>query len=86
MFDDRKQRKAPPPRMRSIYDAPPVPAADMAWEFTDYEDVPLERLRPYLDPKAVKAAIDAAVALGVREMSGVRIWRKRQEEPEEEVA
>lgn len=75
----RRELQTRPRRMRPIYDAPPVPARDMRWAFVDYENIPLERLRPYLDPKAVVAAIDAAVALGVREMGGVRIWQEEKE-------
>jgi hypothetical protein len=60
--------------MRSPMEAPAVPVKeDYVWSITDYEAIPLDRLKPYLDPKAVAAAIETAITMGMLELSGVRI-------------
>lgn len=46
------------------------------FEIVNWEDVPLERLRPYFEPSAVDAAIRMALRLGVAELPGVRIYAK----------
>lgn len=43
------------------------------WRIIDYEALPLERLKPYLDPRAIEAAIAIAISMGLRELGGVQI-------------
>ena len=43
------------------------------WRIIDYEALPIERLKPYLDPRAIEAAIAVAIAMGLRELGGVQI-------------
>lgn len=62
--------------MRSALDAPPVPQRDLKFQVLSYEDIPLERLRPHLDPHAVEAAIARALVCGVRQLGGCLIWEE----------
>jgi hypothetical protein len=43
------------------------------WRITDYEALPIERLKPYLDPRAIEAAIALAISMGLRDLGGVQI-------------
>jgi hypothetical protein len=43
------------------------------WRITDYEALPIERLKPYLDPRAIEAAIAVAISMGLRDLGGVQI-------------
>jgi hypothetical protein len=43
------------------------------WRITDYEALPIERLKPYLDPRAIEAAIAIAISMGLRDLGGVQI-------------
>jgi hypothetical protein len=43
------------------------------WRIIDYESLPIERLKPYLDPRAIEAAIAIAISMGLRDLSGVQI-------------
>jgi hypothetical protein len=43
------------------------------WRVIDYEALPIERLKPYLDPRAIEAAIAIAISMGLRELGGVQI-------------
>jgi hypothetical protein len=62
--------------MRSQLDAPPLPQRNLRFRITDWEDIPLERLRPHLDPRAVHMAIERALVCGVRNLGGVDIWEE----------
>lgn len=63
----RTQRKT----MRSMLDLPKP--GKFWWRIVDYEEMPIERLKPYLDPRAIEAAIAVAISMGLRELSGVQI-------------
>jgi hypothetical protein len=66
----RRERVA----MRPPMETPAVPVKeDYVWSIVDYEAIPLDRLKPYLDPKAVAAAIETAITMGMLQLSGVRI-------------
>jgi hypothetical protein len=43
------------------------------WRVIDYEALPIERLKPYLDPRAIEAAIAVAISMGLRDLGGVQI-------------
>jgi hypothetical protein len=43
------------------------------WRIIDYEALPIERLKPYLDPRAIEAAIAVAISMGLRDLGGVQI-------------
>lgn len=52
--------------------------AKSSWVFevTDWNAIPIEELRPYLDQAAIEKAIKAAVKIGKRELAGVRIFQQ----------
>jgi hypothetical protein len=58
-------------KMRSSLDTPGP--GKFFWRVTDYEALPLERLKPYLDPRAIEAAIAVAISMGLRDLGGVQI-------------
>jgi len=72
MFKAYPRRPLTP--MRSALDAPPLPQRNMRFRVTSWEDIPLERLRPHFDPKAVEQAIERSLLCGVRQLGGVTIW------------
>lgn len=50
---------------------------DWDFEITDRAAIDLAALRPYLPGDAIERAVAAAVAAGVRELAGVRIFERR---------
>ena len=58
-------------KMRNGLDAPAP--GKFFWRVTDYEALPIERLKPYLDPRAIEAAIAVAISMGLRDLGGVQI-------------
>ena len=63
----RRERR----RMRSGLDLPK--SGKFLWRIVDYEALPLDRLKPWIDPHAVEKAIETAIAMGLREIAGVQI-------------
>ncbi len=55
--------------------------ARMPFEILDYEAIPLDRLRPYLRVEHVYAALTEAIALGLRELRGVKIHPPKEPTP-----
>jgi hypothetical protein len=53
---------------------------NMVWthEITSFDEVDLNKLRPYIKVEAVDAAIRMAIKMNVREVKGVRIFQKAE--------
>ena len=54
-----------------------IASAKEAWTFTitNYDEIPLDVLKPFLKREAVEAALRAAIKLNLRECKGVRIFK-----------
>lgn len=63
---------------RTVTQSGILAGAKSAWTFeiTNVSEIPLEKLRLYIKPEAIEAAIKAAVKMGVRDLAGVRIFEQ----------
>ena len=61
-------------RQRTASGALATAKTEWVFEITDYDAIPLDKLRSYIKRDAIEAAIRMAIKMGNRELPGVRIF------------
>ena len=62
-------------RVRSASGAVATTRTSWAFDITDLDAIPLDKIRPYLARDAIEKALRTAVRFGARDIAGVRIFQ-----------